>query len=37
MSGLELLRGMIEGRFPGRPIMQLMDFGLVGSEWTCGL
>ena len=29
MSGLELLRGMIDGRFPGPPIMQLIGFDLV--------
>jgi uncharacterized protein (TIGR00369 family) len=29
MSGLELLQGMIEGRFPAPPIMQLLGFGLV--------
>jgi uncharacterized protein (TIGR00369 family) len=29
MTGLELLRGMIAGRFPGPPIMQLIGFDLV--------
>jgi uncharacterized protein (TIGR00369 family) len=29
MSGLELLEGMIEGRLPAPPIMQLIGFGLV--------
>jgi uncharacterized protein (TIGR00369 family) len=29
MSGLDLLKGMIEGRFPGPPIMQLVGFDLV--------
>ena len=32
MSGLELLQGMIAGRFPGPPIMQLIGFGLVEVE-----
>jgi uncharacterized protein (TIGR00369 family) len=32
MSGLELLRDMIAGRFPGPPIMQLMGFRLVEVE-----
>ena len=32
MSGLELLQGMVEGRFPGAPIMQLIGFGLVEVE-----
>ena len=29
MSGLDLLKGMIEGRLPGPPIMRLIGFGLV--------
>jgi acyl-coenzyme A thioesterase PaaI-like protein len=29
MSGLELLQGMIAGRFPGPPIMQLIGFRLA--------
>jgi uncharacterized protein (TIGR00369 family) len=29
MSGLEFLQGMIAGRFPGPPIMELIGFGLV--------
>jgi uncharacterized protein (TIGR00369 family) len=29
MSGLELLRGMIAGRFPGPPILQLIGFDLL--------
>jgi uncharacterized protein (TIGR00369 family) len=29
MSGLDLLTGMIAGRFPGPPIMQLIGFDLV--------
>jgi uncharacterized protein (TIGR00369 family) len=29
MSGLELLEGMIAGRFPGPPIMQLIGFRLA--------
>jgi uncharacterized protein (TIGR00369 family) len=29
MSGLELLQGMIAGRFPGPPIMQLIGFTLA--------
>jgi uncharacterized protein (TIGR00369 family) len=32
MSGLELLRGMIAGRFPGPPIMQLIGFNLAEVE-----
>src|SRR5712691_5461544 len=32
MSGLELLQGMIAGRFPGPPIMQLIGFDLVEVE-----
>jgi uncharacterized protein (TIGR00369 family) len=32
MSGLELLRGMIAGRFPGPPIMQLIGFDLIEVE-----
>ena len=32
MSGLELLQGMIAGRFPGPPIMQLIGFCLVEVE-----
>jgi uncharacterized protein (TIGR00369 family) len=32
MSGLELLQGMIAGRFPGPPIMELMGFRLVEVE-----
>jgi uncharacterized protein (TIGR00369 family) len=32
MSGLELLRGMIAGRFPGPPIMELIGFRLVEVE-----
>jgi uncharacterized protein (TIGR00369 family) len=32
MSGLELLRGMIAGRFPGPPIMQLIGFRLAEVE-----
>ncbi len=32
MSGLELLQGMIAGRFPGPPIMQLIGFRLVEVE-----
>jgi len=32
MSGLELLRGMIAGQFPGPPIMQLIGFDLVEVE-----
>ena len=29
MAGLDLLKGMIEGRFPGPPIMQLVGFELA--------
>jgi uncharacterized protein (TIGR00369 family) len=32
MSGLELLQGMIAGRFPGPPIMRLIGFRLVEVE-----
>jgi len=32
MTGLELLKGMVEGRFPGPPIMQLIGFDLVEVE-----
>jgi uncharacterized protein (TIGR00369 family) len=32
MSGLELLQGMIAGRFPGPPIMQLIGFRLAEVE-----
>ena len=32
ISGLELLRGMIDGRFPRPPFMQLIGFGLVEVE-----
>jgi len=32
MSGLELLQGMIAGRFPGPPIMQLIGFRLSEVE-----
>jgi uncharacterized protein (TIGR00369 family) len=32
MSGLELLQGMIAGRFPGPPIMELIGFRLVEVE-----
>jgi uncharacterized protein (TIGR00369 family) len=32
MSGLELLQGMISGRFPGPPIMQLIGFDLTEVE-----
>jgi uncharacterized protein (TIGR00369 family) len=32
MSGLELLRGMIAGQFPGPPIMQLIGFDLIEVE-----
>src|SRR5260370_33530930 len=32
MSGLELLQGMIAGRFPGPPIMQLIGFHLAEVE-----
>jgi uncharacterized protein (TIGR00369 family) len=32
MSGLELLQGMIAGRFPGPPIMELIRFRLVEVE-----
>jgi uncharacterized protein (TIGR00369 family) len=32
MPGLELLRGMIEGRFPGPPIMQTIGFHLAEVE-----
>jgi uncharacterized protein (TIGR00369 family) len=32
MSGLELLQGMIAGRFPGPPIMQLIGFDLTEVE-----
>jgi uncharacterized protein (TIGR00369 family) len=32
MSGLELLQGMIAGRFPGPPIMQLIGFQPVEVE-----
>ena len=32
MSGLEMLQGMIAGRFPGPPITQLMGFRLVEVE-----
>jgi uncharacterized protein (TIGR00369 family) len=32
MSGIELLRGMIAGQFPGPPIMQLIGFELVEVE-----
>jgi uncharacterized protein (TIGR00369 family) len=32
MSGIELLQGMIAGRFPGPPIMELMGFRLVEVE-----
>lgn len=35
MSGLELMRGMIEGRFPAAPIGQLMNMrgGAAGEGW----
>jgi uncharacterized protein (TIGR00369 family) len=32
MSGLELLQGMIAGRFPGPPILELIGFNLVEVE-----
>ena len=32
MSGIELLQGMIAGRFPGPPIMQLIGFRLAEAE-----
>jgi uncharacterized protein (TIGR00369 family) len=32
MTGLDLLQGMIAGRFPGPPIMQLIGFRLVEVE-----
>ena len=32
LTGLELLQGMIAGRFPGPPIMQLIGFDLVEVE-----
>jgi uncharacterized protein (TIGR00369 family) len=32
MNGLELLQGMVEGRFPSPPIMQLIGFGLIEVE-----
>lgn len=32
MSGLDLLKGMIEGRLPGPPIMRLVGFDLVEAE-----
>jgi uncharacterized protein (TIGR00369 family) len=32
LSGLDLLRGMIAGRFPGPPIMQLIGFALTEVE-----
>jgi uncharacterized protein (TIGR00369 family) len=32
LSGLELLQGMIAGRFPGPPIMQLIGFHLAEVE-----
>jgi uncharacterized protein (TIGR00369 family) len=32
MSGLELLQGMIAGRFPGPPILELIGFDLVEVE-----
>ena len=32
MSGLDLLKGMIAGRFPGPPIMQLIGFDLIEVE-----
>jgi acyl-coenzyme A thioesterase PaaI-like protein len=32
MSGLELLQGMMAGRFPGPPIMQLIGFRLAEVE-----
>jgi uncharacterized protein (TIGR00369 family) len=32
MSGLELLQGMIAGRFPGPPIMQLFGFRIAEVE-----
>jgi uncharacterized protein (TIGR00369 family) len=32
MSGLELLKGMIEGRFPGPPILELIGFAITEAE-----
>ncbi len=29
VSGLELLKGMLDGRYPGPPIAELMDFGMA--------
>lgn len=29
VQGLELLQGMIDGRYPGPPIAELMDFGIT--------
>jgi uncharacterized protein (TIGR00369 family) len=29
VQGLELLQGMIDGRYPGPPIAELMDFGVT--------
>jgi uncharacterized protein (TIGR00369 family) len=29
VQGLELLQGMIDGRYPGPPIAELMDFGIA--------
>ena len=32
VSGLELLQGMIAGKYPGPPIGELLDFRLVSAE-----
>ena len=32
VSGLELLQGMIAGKYPGPPLAELLDFRLVSAE-----